>query len=367
MERKEQSGKRILILHWMDPMNPKSGGDVKYFHEMAKRLCQDNYSITWISSKHAELSPSERLDGFKIIRFGNIYTVFVYGFLYSLIKWKDYDIVVESISAIPFFAPRLRRKKIAMIHHIVDRATLKERLGFLFPAGYFVQNMLSPFLYKNVSVITNSHSSAKEIREIGYRKVSVVKMGIVLPPEEIGFDFKKNFIICPGPLRPWKRVDHVIRAFSCAAKDWKLIIFGDFLNSEYENIIRGLLKEVGIDNRTEVLGYITEDEKNRLYSASKICLIASKKEGWGLSAFEPQAYSCITVAFNVPGISESVIDGKTGILVEDGDLKSLCEIVGRLTSNQRTIEQLSKNCYRRVSCHSWTNCYDDFKQAIEAL
>ena len=366
MKKKEQSGKRILVLHWMDPMNSKSGGDVKYFHEMAKRLCHDKYSVTWISSRHAELSSSEELDGFKIIRFGNIYTIFIYGFLYSLIKWKDYDIVVESISAIPFFAPRLRRKKIAMIYHIVDRATLKERLGILFPVGYFLQNILSPFLYKNETVLTDSLSSANEIRAIGYRKVSVVKMGIVLPSEEIGFDFKQNLIICPGPLRPWKRIDHVIRAFSCAAKDWKLIIFGDFLNCEYENAIRGMLKELGIEDRTEVLGYITEDEKNSLYSSSKICLIASKKEGWGLSAFEPQAYSCITIAYSVPGISESVIDGKTGMLVEDGDLSSMCEIVGRLTNNQSTIEQLSRNCYHIVSGHSWANCYKDFKKAIEA-
>ena len=367
MKRKEQSGKRILILHWMDPMNPKSGGDVKYFHEMAKRLCHDNYSVTWISSKHSELPASEQFDGFKIIRFGNIYTVFVYGFLYSLIKWKDYDIIVESISAIPFFAPRLRRKKIAMIHHIVDRATLKERIGFLFPVGYFLQNTLAPFLYKNESVITNSLATAKEIIEMGYRKVSVVKTGIELPSEEIGFAFKMNFIICPGPLRPWKRVDHVIRAFSCAAKDWKLFIFGDFLNCEYENTIRDLLNELDIEDRSEVLGHITDEEKNKLYSISKICLIASKKEGWGLSAFEPQAYSCITVAYNVPGINESVIDGRTGILIKDGDLNSLCEAVSRLTNDQTVIEQLSKNCYQRVSDYSWNNCYSDFKQAIERL
>ena len=351
----------------MDPLNVKSGGDVRYFYEMAKRLQQDNYDVTWVASKPRNLPRSEELDGFRIIRRGSLFTVFIFGFIYSIVTAREYDILIESVSAIPFFAPKLGRKKMAMIHHIVDKSTLRERVGILSSMAYIIQNFLSPLVYSGVNILTNSNGTAEELRALGYRHISIVKLGVEIPSAEVKFESKLDFIVSPGPLRPWKRIDHVIRAFSCSNENWKLKIFGDFLDENYKKYIVHCIENSGVGERIDILGHITDEEKVKLYVSSKICLIASRKEGWGLSAFEPQAYSCITVAYDVPGISESVIDGKTGVLVNYGDLNSLCEIVKQLTNDQSVIEKLSRNCYSRMASYSWNECYLDFKKVSEEL
>ncbi|MCL5252995.1 MAG: glycosyltransferase family 4 protein [Candidatus Thermoplasmatota archaeon] len=332
---------------------------------MAKRLQQDNYDVTWVASKPRNLPRSEELDGFRIIRRGNLFTVFIFGFIYSIVTAREYDILIESISAIPFFAPRLGRKKMAMIHHIVDKSTLRERVRILSSMAYLIQNFLSPLVYRGVTILTNSKGTAEELRALGYNHASIVKTGVEIPPAEVKFESKADFIVSPGPLRPWKRIDHVIQAFSCSSERWRLKIFGDFLDEQYEKYIRHCVKNSGVQERIDILGHITDEEKVKLYVSSKICLIASRKEGWGLSAFEPQAYSCITVAYDVPGINESVINGVTGILVHDDDISELCRIVKQLTDDQNLIEQLSVHCYKRLMGYSWDECYLDFKKTIE--
>ena len=277
---------------------------------------------------------------------------------------KKYDILFESVSVIPFFVPRLGRDKYVMIHHLVDKYTLHERLGALALVAGFIQNKLTPLVYRNIGILANSKGSKTELEKLGYRMCHLVSLGLDIPKSQVTFSKKENLAICPGPLRPWKRIDHIIKAFSFSDNAWQLAIFGAFLSKDYEKMIRKLVEETGIGHRTTFLGYITQEEKEHLYSASKLCLIASRKEGWGLSAFEPQAYACLPLAYDVQGIRESVLDHETGILVKDGDLATYCKTIREITSNQQLIERLSNNCYSRSKGFSWDDSYANFKAIL---
>jgi glycosyltransferase involved in cell wall biosynthesis len=60
------------------------------------------------------------------------------------------------------------------------------------------------------------------------------------------------------------------------------------------------------------------------------------KEGFGLSILEAAACGTPTVGYDVPGVRDAVIQGKTGVLVPSGDTVSLGNCVTELlTDNER--------------------------------
>ena len=60
-------------------------------------------------------------------------------------------------------------------------------------------------------------------------------------------------------------------------------------------------------------------------SASWINIHSSVVEGWAYSVLEASSAGTPTVAYDVPGISDSIRNGKNGIKVKDGNLHDLLD------------------------------------------
>ena len=204
----------------MDPKNPKTGGQEKYCHEMAKRLVRDGNQVTWVCSAFPGSLREEYLDGIRIIRTGNIYTVFIRSFFLCM-KYRKSDIVFLSMNSIPFFAP-FHRKRVVMLHHRIELGVLRKKFRFIGVLAYFLQDYVTPFLYKYDTVFTVSNSSREDFLKLGYKHIGVVRTGVEIPPLQ-NFS-KENFIVAPGPVKPWKHHDLVLKAFASLEKDWKLIV-----------------------------------------------------------------------------------------------------------------------------------------------
>ena len=59
---------KVLFLNWMDTQNPNSGGSELYAFELAKRLSQDRFEVTYLTSSFKGSEPNEKLNGVRIIR-----------------------------------------------------------------------------------------------------------------------------------------------------------------------------------------------------------------------------------------------------------------------------------------------------------
>ncbi len=70
----------------------------------------------------------------------------------------------------------------------------------------------------------------------------------------------------------------------------------------------------------DLLGHVDELTKNSELAAAWLALAPSVKEGWGLSVVEAASHGTPTVAYTgTGGLSESIVDGHTGVLVDDLD------------------------------------------------
>jgi glycosyltransferase involved in cell wall biosynthesis len=70
------------------------------------------------------------------------------------------------------------------------------------------------------------------------------------------------------------------------------------------------------------------------------------------------------VGYDVRGLEDSIINGKTGILVKDGDVKKLAEVISNLLNDEETRKKLSRNALEWSKKFSWDKSAEEFESVI---
>jgi len=98
--------------------------------------------------------------------------------------------------------------------------------------------------------------------------------------------------------------------------------------------VRAMSRELGIGHRVNFLGALDPVEVEKLLSNSSIFILSSRWEGLPLVIIEAMRAGIPVVATNVGGVSEAVVDGKTGYLVAAGDARGLRSKLVKLMNSQ---------------------------------
>lgn len=126
------------------------------------------------------------------------------------------------------------------------------------------------------------------------------------------------------------RKDHAtaLRAFSEADCQGNLLIIGD---GPLRDALERLAVELGIAGQVQFLGNVPHESVLRILSDGRamVVLQASRSEGIAVGAMEAMARGIPVVATDVDGTSE-LVDGRTGLLVEPGDVKAMARALRRL-------------------------------------
>ena len=104
---------KILWLTWKDQKHPQAGGAELVNQELAKRLVQNGHQVIFLVSSFENALAEEEIDGYKIIRLGNKYSVYWQAYKYykkNLQGWAD--LVIDEVNTIPFFAKFYAKQKI---------------------------------------------------------------------------------------------------------------------------------------------------------------------------------------------------------------------------------------------------------------
>ena len=80
--------------------------------------------------------------------------------------------------------------------------------------------------------------------------------------------------------------------------------------------------EARFGGRAQFLGRLPDDELERVY-ATAAALVVPNVEEFGIAAVEAQAAGRPVVAVDAGGVRETVVDGRTGVLVPPGDRDAL--------------------------------------------
>jgi glycosyltransferase involved in cell wall biosynthesis len=303
---------------------------------VAERWAAAGIEVTMRTS-YAQGSPPEgERDGYRVIRRAGRYLVFPRAaFSEATGRHGSRDGLVEIWNGMPFVSPLWARgPRIVFLHHFhgaMWRMVLPPRLARM---GEIMERHLAPPLYRGTKIVTLSESSRDElIHEMGLRpdRLDVGPPGIddAFSPAP-GDRSPTPLIVAVGRLVPVKRFDILIQAFAqvqAQHADARLVIVGDgYERTNLEYLVRGL----DLDDAVTLAGRVSDEELIDLYRRAWAVASASSREGWGMTLTEAAACGTPSVATRIPGHTDAVAEGRSGLLVdgEAGLVAGLREVMG---------------------------------------
>jgi glycosyltransferase involved in cell wall biosynthesis len=108
----------------------------------------------------------------------------------------------------------------------------------------------------------------------------------------------------------------------------------------------------------ELLGGVSEADKQELLAEAWLLVHPAAHEGWGTVIMEAAALGTPTVAFDVRGVRDSVVDGETGVLAADED--AFVAAWSRLAADRVTRDRFSEQARARAATFTWQRAVDEF-------
>jgi glycosyltransferase involved in cell wall biosynthesis len=183
--------------------------------------------------------------------------------------------------------------------------------------------------------VANSRHVAERIARYYGRPAEVVN-----PPIDVGHYLglaraPQDFYLAFGRVVPYKRVD--LAVIACARLGRALKVAGD------GRALATVRLEAGTG--TEFLGKVSARERDELLRGARALLFPGE-EDFGIVPVEAQAAGVPVIAYGVGGASESVLDGRTGVLFGEQSVAGLAEAVERFEGLTLEDEQLRANAQR---------------------
>jgi glycosyltransferase involved in cell wall biosynthesis len=316
------AGKRLLVLNWRDVRHPQSGGAEQYMHQIAARWVRAGAKVTWVTGRGSDQTAEDEIDGITIIRFGSALGLYPLAARWLLSNGKQFDGVIDCQNGIPFFSPLFLPRSmpiVQVVHHVHQDQFATRFAAPLAAVGRFLEKDVARLVYGRRSIAAVSPSTRLELRRrLGYTSpIFVVPNGTLELPENVGPRDPDPTITVVSRLVPHKRLDLLLGQIAVvveAIPNLRVDIVGDGTERERLEKIAADLNSLA---NVTFHGYQPNEVRDGLLSRAWITASTSAAEGWGCSVIEANAWGVPCIALRVPGIRDSVVDGKTGWLVDE--------------------------------------------------
>ena len=248
------------------------------------------------------------------------------------------------------------------MHHLFGRTAFQEASPPVAAATWLLERPLAP-VYRGVPTQAVSRSTAEDLvrRGLSPGQISVIPNGVDLEfysPDPTDARFPEPTLLYLGRLKRYKRVDLILHALARLRDRGvpaRLIIAGQ---GEHAGALARLRDRLGLQDRVEMPGRVSELEKRRLFRAAWVHVLTSPKEGWGITNLEAAACGTPTVASDSPGLRDAVVHGETGFLVPHGDIEALAGRLQELLEDAALRRRLGQAARAFAERFSWERAAD---------
>jgi len=348
---------RILVVNWNDRENPNAGGAEVHLHEIFGRIASMGHRVDLLSSGWQGSAPRAFIDGIDIHRTGTRFS-FQFNarrYFQERLAGNRYDVLIEDLNKIPLYTPRWNGPPVVVLVHHLFGGTIFQEAPLHMAAAVWIAERGIPLVYKGRPFEAVSESTADDLVARGIRRKSirVIHNGMdteFFTPAKTARSTTPLFAYV-GRLKRYKGVDLILQAFSMLDRPAaRLAIAGA---GDYRDHLEELASALGIADRVRFLGFISAEEKRDLLRKSWASVFASPKEGWGLTNLETQASGTPVIASDSPGLRESLIPDKTGILVPHGDAALLARAMRRFVDNPDLVQTMGLQGRRFAERFTW--------------
>ncbi|HEY0936490.1 MAG TPA: glycosyltransferase family 4 protein [Trebonia sp.] len=356
---KQLAGRRILLLNWRDRANPAAGGAESFTEEVAQRFVQAGAAVTLFTSAYSGAEPYDWSSGYLVIRKGGRFGVYAAAGRHLRRYADHYDAVIDFQNGIPFFAPLWGPAKlpvVCVVHHVHQQQFDQYFRWPLNLVGRLLEGRVSRIIYGDRPMVAVSPSTRAEMRrELRFRgHIHVVPAGMA-PSRAVAVQKSaRPSIAVVTRLVPHKRFDHLIAAVPQLLSKWpelRVVVAGD---GEERGPLIAEVQRLGLQDVVKLPGRVSEETKAELLGAAWLTVAPSAAEGWGLTVIEGNALGTPAVAYDVPGLRDSIRPGVTGWLTRDGEslADAISDALHELSDDERRA-QVSAAARSWAGSFSW--------------
>jgi len=180
--------------------------------------------------------------------------------------------------------------------------------------------------------------------------------------------FEQPRVVCLGRLITAKGFDLAMKAFVSVRAEHpgaQLVIAGD--GPEKGNL-QQLAHHLGVEQSVQFVGFVRPDDVPGLLNSATIVMLPSRREGLPMVAIEAAMMARPIVAARTGGLPEIIIDGQTGLLVEQENVQALGEALGSLLRRTDQATELGRNArVRAQAMFGRERCLDEYEGLYRQL
>lgn len=372
--------REVLLLCWRDSGHPQGGGSERYLEEIGEQLARRGVRVTLRTAGYPGAPSRDRLGSLRVSRGGGRLTVYPRALAAIALgrigigPLKDVrpDVVVDTQNGIPFFSTTVAGAPVALLVHHCHREQWPVAGRALGRLGWWLESTVSPRIHRRHQYVTVSLPSAEELETLSVdnERIAVVRAGLDPLPAGAAAGGRATrtghpSLVVLSRLVPHKQIEdalHAVARLRTRVPGLRLDVIGDGWWSER---LHQRALDLGVADAVTFHGHVSEERKHRILARSWVHVMPSRKEGWGLAVVEAAQHGVPTVGYRRSrGLTDSVLDGATGLLVDERD--ELVDAVARLLDDPDLRGALGEKARARVQEFSWERSGGAFADVLEA-
>ncbi|MEZ0356051.1 glycosyltransferase family 4 protein [Mycobacterium sp. SA01] len=368
----------VLLLCWRDTGHPQGGGSETYVQRIGSLLAESGMDVTLRTARYRGAPRRELVDGVRVSRGGGPYSVYIWAGLAMVaarlglgpLRAVRPDVVIDTQNGVPFLARLAFGRRVAVLVHHCHREQWPVAGRFFGRVGWLVESWLSPRMHRHNQYVTVSLPSARDLSDLGVdtARIAVVRNGLDdAPPDTLTAQRSSTpRVVVLSRLVPHKQIEDALDAVAALrprVDGLHLDIVGggwwhDRLVERAENL--------GISDAVTFHGHVDDHTKHAVVQRSWVHVLPSRKEGWGLAVIEAAQHGVPTIGYRSSGgLTDSVIDGVTGVLADDHH--DLVDRLERLLTDHVLRDELGAKATARSRDFSWQQSADAMRTVLESV
>jgi glycosyltransferase involved in cell wall biosynthesis/O-antigen/teichoic acid export membrane protein len=345
--------RHILLLTDRDWTHPQGGGTGANLFGQVAHWLEWGHRVTVVAGTYPGAHAVEQpAPGLELHHMGSRVTVF------PRAAWavrrglaRDADVVLEVVNGITFLTPLwLNRPRVTLVHHIHRDHYVTElgRKGAV--AAVLAETLPLKLLYAGAPFLTISEAARADIVALGVPEedIHVGYLGVVpFPPGDSVEPSVEPRLLYLGRIKRYKRIELLLDVLD-GVPGTVLDIAGD---GDHRPALEAEIAARGLGDRVTLHGHVSEEQKAALYSSAWVNLTASSAEGWCLTVMEAATCGTPSAALRIGGLPESIVDGVTGLLADDGP--GLTDAVRRLVTDDSLRSRMGAAAQARAAEFTW--------------
>jgi glycosyltransferase involved in cell wall biosynthesis len=347
------------------------GGRQTYIHQVARRLAAEGRNVDVYTMNWWKGARRIHIDGITFHALCRLHPLYegkrrstkqalAFGLASLSLLTRRFDVLcADSMPFFPLFSAKLvcllrRRRLYATWHEVWTNDYWKNYLGRLGGLGYAAER-LAMRLPKEI--ISNSAHTSERLRGLDPElKVRTVELGIDFDQiAGVGPSGASSDVIYAGRLLPNKNIDQLVRAIGILRTGRpaiRAVIVGQ--GPERPSLER-LVSELGLRANIEFVDFMANhDDLFSLMKSSKVFVLPSEREGFGLVVLEANACGLPVVTVRHPenAAQRLILEGENGF-VTSLDAAGLAQATLRCLGRPKGLDPLSV-VQERFAGNNWS-------------